>query len=182
MASIFLGYERDELDQQYDLIGRFGDQYDVFCRLFESLSDQARAAFPSASLDIDCGDGLMIDFYPAAEPAAPVVLFLHGGLWRARGRRDFAMAATGLVPHGASVAIADGCLPQDVGPEAAVENARCAILWLRSHARSLGIDRERLFLLAHGLGAIPAAIALTTDWSLFGEGEEEIVTPVAGLA
>jgi len=92
------------------------------------------------------------------------------------------MVATGLVPHGCSVAIADGCLLQDAGPEAAVENARRAILWLRSHALSLGIDRDRLFLLAHGLGAVPAEITLATDWSLYGDGEEEIVSPVAGLA
>jgi arylformamidase len=181
MSERFLGYERNELDRQYDLIGQHGERFDIYCRLYESLSGHARAAFFDAVPDVDCGDGLVLDLFPAGEPGAPIVLFLHGGLTRNRSRRDVAFLASGLVPHGCAVALADGCQPQDGNVIAAIDNARRAVLWLRAHADRLNGDARRLFVLGQGLGVVPAALTLTADWSFYAHGEN-LEAPVAGLA
>ena len=107
MSERFRGYE---LDQQSDLIGRYGERVDVYCRLYESLSGHARTAFPDA------------------------VLFLQGGFTGNRSWRDVAFLALGLVTHVCTVVLADGCQPQDGIIIAAIDNARCAVLWLRAHA------------------------------------------------
>lgn len=181
MSERFLGYERDALDRQYDLIGQQGERFDVYCRLYESLSDHARTAFPDAVLDHDCGEGLVMDLFPARQPDAPILLFLPGGLTRNRNRRDVAFLASGLVPHGCAVVLADGCQPQGGNVIGAIDNARRAVLWLRARAARLNGDAARIVAMGQGMGAVPAALTLTADWSFYAE-DESPAAPVAGLA
>jgi arylformamidase len=181
MSERFLGYERDALDRQYDLIGQQGERFDVYCRLYESLSDHARTAFPHADLDVDCGEGLVMDLFPAEQPDAPILLFLPGGLTANRNRRDVAFLASGLVPHGCALALADGCQPQNGNVIHAIDNARRAVLWLRAHADRLNGDAGRIVVMGQGLGVVPAALTLTADWSYYDE-DAAPEAPVAGLA
>jgi len=98
-------------------------------------------------------------FPPGHEPksaAAPVILFLHGGMW------DLSMA-TQFVPHALHFAARGAvcmCIEYRVGgqdslhtPVDSLEDAAMAIVFLRKNAAILGIDPERIVLGGSGSGA-----------------------------
>jgi len=182
MALMTSRYDREALDRDYDVLGRFADSHKVFSMAVERVSDRKRATDLTARLDVDLGDGLVLDLFPAPERDAPLVIFFHGGLWRTRPRSDFAMAAAGLGPHGCAVAVVDGCLLQVDGIGAAVENAQRAVLWLRNNAALMNASPEKIVLLAHGLGSIPATMAALCDFTLREDVEADDDLRVAGLA
>ena len=70
------------------------------------LSETLRASRKSF-LDVPYGDRerTKIDLYPAADKAAPCLVFLHGGYWQRNSREVFAMLVEGVAAHGWSVAI-----------------------------------------------------------------------------
>jgi arylformamidase len=181
MSERFLGYERDALDRQYDLIGQQGERFAVYCALYESLSEKTRRSFPDSVMDVEGEGGLVMDLFPAPKAGSPILLFLHGGLTGNRNRRDVAFLASGLVPHGCAVVLADGCQPLGGDVITAIDNARRAVLWLRAHADRLNGDAGRIFVMGQGLGVVPAALTLTADWSFYTHGEN-LQAPVAGLA
>lgn len=70
--------------------------------------DAAAAAFRKAhpkGLDVAYGpaERQKMDIYPAADPAAPCLVFIHGGYWQKNSREVFAHYAAGLLAHSWSV-------------------------------------------------------------------------------
>ncbi len=66
------------------------------------------AGQPATShLDLPYGERAnnKIDLYPAAQPDAPCLVFLHGGYRQRNSRELFAMLVEGVAAHGWSVAI-----------------------------------------------------------------------------
>ncbi|MGQ3674924.1 alpha/beta hydrolase [Xanthobacter sp. TB0139] len=66
-----------------------------------------RAAHP-AGLDTPYGphERQKLDLFPAKNPSAPCLVFIHGGYWQKNSREVFAHYAEGLMTHGWSVAMA----------------------------------------------------------------------------
>jgi arylformamidase len=55
-------------------------------------SAQARAQM-SCALDVPYGPGERLDVFAADRPGAPVVVFIHGGYWRALSKNDHSFVA-----------------------------------------------------------------------------------------
>ena len=99
--------------------------------------------------DIVYGKGgdvdLKLDLYlPKGERAEPlpVVVWIHGGAWRAGSRA--ANRAAGLVPKGfASVSISYRLTHQAIFP-AQIHDCKCAIRWVRAHAGEYGFHPKRI--------------------------------------
>ncbi|MEN9841974.1 MAG: hypothetical protein RL376_1774 [Verrucomicrobiota bacterium] len=112
---------------------------------------------------------LPVDFYPARGPAlpsatgAPCVVIVHGGGWDSGDRTQLAEFNHWLAGHGVAVAaISYRLAPAHPWP-AQSEDLRQAVDWLRSQARELGIDRDRLTLVGRSAGGqIAAATAYHT--------------------
>lgn len=96
-----------------------------------------------------------LDYWPGATPAAPLILFVHGGGWE-RGDKRSATGAT-KVEHwraaGYAVASVDYRLVPDVPVEQAVQDVADALGWLRSQAPTLHFDPNRIILVGHSAGA-----------------------------
>ena len=78
---------------------------------------------------------------PPAVPM-PVVVWVHGGAWRAgskEGRRTIALARRGFF----TVSI-EYRLSQEAKFPAQIEDCKCAIRWLRAHAKQYNIDPQRI--------------------------------------
>ncbi len=72
----------------------------------------------------------------------PVVVWVHGGAWRAgskEGRRTLALAKRGYF----TVSI-EYRLSQEARFPAQIEDCKCAIRWLRAHAKDYNIDPNRI--------------------------------------
>ena len=71
-----------------------------------AASAECRAAW-KGSLDVAYGPGerQQWDIFPAADPAAPCFVFIHGGYWQRNRREEFCSLGAGLRAHGWSVAL-----------------------------------------------------------------------------
>jgi len=128
------------------------------------LSDAIRARRPHA-LGLAYGDRPRetIDIFPADTTGAPVLVYFHGGYWRAGSARDNNFVAEPFLAAGACVALVNYDLCPTVPIGTIVAQARAAIGWISENAGQHGGDGERLFLLGHSAGAHLAAMVLADE-------------------
>jgi arylformamidase len=119
-----------------------------------------RAAHP-AGLDIPyaAGERTAFDLYPAGEPGAPCLVFVHGGYWQRNARADFACFAEGLNAAGWSVAMPGYTLAPDASLGGIVAEIGAALDWLAAQGPGHGIAGP-LVLAGWSAGAHLAALQL----------------------
>jgi arylformamidase len=159
--------DRDFLEREYNPRVQIPQFAEFFGRWKESAR-QARAALECRQ-DLAYGPAAAetLDFFPAATPSASLLIFIHGGYWRALDKADFSWMATGFVAAGISVAVVNyGLAPKTALPEI-VDQMRRACVWLHGNAEMLGVDRERIFCSGHSAGGHLTGMMLATDWPSF---------------
>ncbi|MEB3222455.1 MAG: alpha/beta hydrolase [Candidatus Sericytochromatia bacterium] len=135
-------------------------------------SARARATLP-AHLDLAYGAGPddRLDLFPApgGTRQAPVLVFLHGGYWRALGKADHAFIAPALVAAGVCVVVPEYSLCPGP-PEAPVTIAGItaqvarATAWVWRHVAAFGGDPANVTLAGHSAGGQLAGALLTWPW------------------
>lgn len=105
------------------------------------------------------GERTAWDLYPAADAAAPCLVFIHGGYWWKNRRQDFASLAEGIAAHGWSVAIPGYNLAPAVTVTEIVAEIRTALDWLQQHGPTRGIA-GRVIVSGWSAGGHLAAMAL----------------------
>ncbi|WP_375410549.1 alpha/beta hydrolase, partial [uncultured Methylobacterium sp.] len=101
----------------------------------------AYRAVHAGALDIPYGDAprTAFDLYPAGDPAAPCLVFLHGGYWQRNSRDLFACFAEGPAKAGWSVAIPGYTLAPDANLTRIVAEVGEALDWLTKYGPTHGI-------------------------------------------
>lgn len=131
------------------------------------------------------GERDRMDVYrPAsAQGAAPLVVFLYGGSWRAGARGTYPFVALPLAARGAVVAVPDYRLFPEVGfPDFLRDNAR-AVAWAMTHAAEWGANPRQVVLLGHSAGAYNAAmLALDPRWLAEAGADRGSLAGMVGLA
>jgi arylformamidase len=164
---IFLGYDQEALDREYDNRRKVADFADYFAR-YASESAAARREF-ECRLDVPYGPGPSetLDIFPGG-PSAPIQLFIHGGYWRAMDKADFHYVARAFRPAGAAVVVINYALVPAVDMDELVRQCRASVAWVHRHAGSFGGDPERLFISGHSAGGHLVAMLMSTDWRAWG--------------
>jgi arylformamidase len=108
----------------------------------------------------------MLDLYVTKAPDAPVMVFIHGGAWRAGSAKDNAEAAELFVNAGAHFAVLDFINVIEAGGSLfpMVEQIRRAIAWIYRNAASFGGDRNRIYVAGRSSGSHLGGVVLITDW------------------
>ena len=122
------------------------------------------------------------DLHRAAPPptgAPPLVLFLHGGYWRALDKRDHSFVALLFVEAGVTLANVNYALCPAVTLDEIVGDIREAVRYFAHHAADYGADAQRLFLVGHSAGAHLVARMLAQDWVAAGLPADTITGAVA---
>ncbi len=155
---------QEELDVQYDA-SRSVDDASSYTDLYVEQSRAARTQL-ECHADIAFGPTLAerLDYFPAERPDAPILIFVHGGYWRSRSRKEFSFVASGPVSAGISVAVIDYALCPSVTIDELVRQTRAAAAWVYTHARELGGDPRRIHVAGHSAGAHLGAMLMATDW------------------
>lgn len=114
-------------------------------------------------LDIRYGAGKLatLDVFPAADAHAPLHVFLHGGYWRGRDKRDYSYVADALVPLGITTVVMNYDLCPDVELPAIVAQVRDGFEWVHAHAAELGGNPDSMTASGHSAGAHLIAAALS---------------------
>jgi len=79
------------------------------------------------------------DLFPADDPQAPCLVFIHGGYWQRNSREDFATFMQGVRAHGWSAALPGYTLAPDATLADIVAEIHAALDWLRDDGPSHGI-------------------------------------------
>lgn len=128
-------------------------------------SQRARADGP-CELDLRYGDGPgeTLDIFPALHAGAPVLVFIHGGYWRALDKSDHSFVAPAFTRHGACVVVPNYALcPAVTVPQITLQMAR-ALAWAWRNVARFGGDPGRIIVAGHSAGGQLAAMMLTCLW------------------
>ncbi|HSZ82529.1 MAG TPA: alpha/beta hydrolase [Polyangia bacterium] len=116
------------------------------------------AAHPSQTLvyaNVD-GQALSLDVYrPApAGPRAPAVIVVHGGGWSADDKGAAPLTSAWLAAHGYAVFDIQYRIAPQPNWRTAIGDVKCAIGWVKRHAREAGVDVDpaRVSLLGRSAG------------------------------
>ena len=109
------------------------------------------------------GAGLLADVaYPAAGTNRPAILSVHGGRWTRGTKRDNgAIDVRQWAGFGFVAASIDYRLRDLSPPPACFQDVHCAVRYLHHHAKDLGIDEGRIFLIGQSAGGHMASLAAT---------------------
>jgi len=105
-----------------------------------------------------------LDIFPAATAGAPVLVYLHGGYWRALDKRDQSFVAPAFVDAGAMVVLPNYALCPAVRIEHIVLQLVRALIWVHRHAAEYGADPARIVVAGHSAGGHLATMLLACAW------------------
>jgi arylformamidase len=158
------------LDVQYNNRARIPEHPQIFER-WAARSAQARAQF-SHRLDVRYGDGPneTLDIFPTTAQGAPVLVFIHGGWWRALDKADFSFVAPPFVRGGSMVVVPNYALcPAATIEQISLQMVR-ALAWVWRNAALYGGDPQRIVLAGHSAGGHLAAMLLNCAWATWDRG------------
>jgi arylformamidase len=113
------------------------------------------------------GDREAMDLFLPERPgaqAAPVLVWIHGGYWRALDKQAQSFVAEPYVAAGALVAVPGYALCPGVTVEHIVRQLVRALAWLHARLPRYGADPRRLVVAGHSAGAQLAAMLLLCRW------------------
>lgn len=117
-----------------DLSKRYGNKVEI--RLDQSYAGNTN---PKQMLD------LYLPKQRASDKPLPVVVFIHGGGWSGGDRKGYAAQAAGLASAGNYAAVSVGYrLSAEVKWPSQIHDCKAAIRWIRSQAKELNLDPERI--------------------------------------
>jgi arylformamidase len=167
------------LEAQYNNRARVPDYAQVLSRWAEASALVRRTS--AAVLNVPYGDGgdaETLDIFPAAQADAPVLVFVHGGYWRALDKSDVSFVAPAFNAHGAMVVVPNYGLCPAVTVEQIVLQVARAVVWTWRHAREHGGDPSRIALAGHSAGGHLVTMMLSCRWKELAE--EMPLQPLSG--
>jgi len=122
-------------------------------------------------LDLSYGDGATdkLDLFMAPRPGAPVLVFVHGGYWRALDKSDFSFVAPVFTQAGAMVVVPNYALCPAVSVEHISLQLVRALRWVWHNASQYGGDPQRIVVAGHSAGGHLAAMLLSCRWKQVAE-------------
>jgi acetyl esterase/lipase len=113
----------------------------------------------------------MLDVYgPAAGKNLPVVVWVHGGGWRAGDKTEVASKPLAFARKGLVFVAVNYRFVPNVTMDAIVRDIAKSVRWVHDHVGRRGGDPNRIFLMGHSAGAQLAALVCTDDRFLKTEG------------
>jgi arylformamidase len=153
-----------ELDRQYNARAAIPGHAQIFAR----WAEQSALARQQHRCEQDYYYGSTpaetLDLFPARNPGAPLLVFIHGGWWRSLDKSDFSFIAPAFVAAGVSVALVNYTLAPRATIEEIVRQMLRACAWCWRNAAGFGADPQRLHVVGHSAGGHLAAMMLAADW------------------
>lgn len=155
---------QEELDAQYNMANTVPD-YQSYADWYAEQSRETRERL-ECHCNVSFGPTIAehLDVFPADQPDAPVLLFIHGGYWHSLSSKEFSFVADGPVSAGVTTVVLNYALCPDVTITEIVRQSRAAVAWLSQNAEEFGGDSSQIYVAGHSAGGHLTAMVLTTDW------------------
>ena len=155
-------------------------------RDYKALTDVAQnSANICTEVEFCPTTGLKLDLYGSVPgELRPLVVFIHGGYWRALGREHSGFAAPMLAAQGIMLAAPDYRLAPGASITEIIGDCRRALAHLWHNAEMFGIDRTRIVVTGSSAGGHLAAAMVQPGWqAAHGLPEQPLhgCLPVSGL-
>ncbi len=154
-------------DTQYDNRARVADS----AQILERWTRAAQLSREKSACRLDLAYGPhaseRLDLFPAQtehSALAPVLVFIHGGYWRALDKTDHSFLAPVFTDEGAMVVIPNYALCPGVSMEHIPLQLVQALAWVWRHAAEHGGDPNQIVLVGHSAGGHLAAMLACCDW------------------
>jgi len=180
-------FSRAQLDIDYTARATVSEAvFQAIMQDYQTLSDKAHhLPNTKAAIEFCAETGLKMDLFGTVPgQLRPVVVFIHGGYWRALSRGQSAFAAPMLAERGIACAVPDYRLAPSVGIADIVGDCRRALAYLWKNAAQLGIDRHRIVVTGSSAGGHLAAAMAQPGWQAgYGLPDQPLhgCLPVSGL-
>lgn len=115
------------------------------------------------------GHSLKLDLHRPAADKPPVIVYVHGGAWRAGSREDVPVG--GLLELGFAIASVDYRLSTQARFPAQIHDIKAAIRFLRANAGELRLNAGRIAIIGSSAGGHLAALAGLTHHHAELEGK-----------
>jgi len=137
---------------------------DIFAR-WDRDSERARARL-DCYLDVPYGSDATetLDLFRATGQSRGLLMYIHGGYWRALDKERFSFVAPALAEAGITVAVVDYALCPSVQVADIVMQMVQASAWLYRNGGNFGAPAARLAVCGHSAGGHLAAMMLACDW------------------
>ena len=184
--AIYRDYNQEALEYQYGPRLSVPNTDEILVRW--TADSETYYAESDCERDISYGpraEEILDIFKPANVDNAPVLMFIHGGYWRALDKKDHAFLPKPFVDAGVLVVSINYTLCPEVKIDEITRQARAACAWVWRNAAAYGGDPDRIHIFGHSAGGHLAAAVATTDWPEYEAGLPKDLlksaTPISGL-
>lgn len=153
------------LDAQYNSRGRIPEHPAILAHWAQASAQALERHADMVERAYGAGPRERLDVFPSRSPDAPVLVYIHGGYWRALGKRDHSFVAPPFVDAGAMVVAPDYALCPEVTIEQIVLQMVQSMAWVYRHAREFGGDPSRIVVAGHSAGGHLATMLLACNWA-----------------
>jgi arylformamidase len=164
------GYTQNQLDATYDQ--NFWDNDPPEASLRTSLaSAAAREKYAPERIAYGPSQFERLDLYRThAQGKRPIMVYIHGGAWRAGSAATSAGQAEMLVEAGAHYVALDfvNALQNGGSIMEMAQQVRRAVAWVAQNAHNFGGDRRQLYVSGHSSGGHLCGVVMTTNWADYG--------------
>ena len=108
-----------------------------------------------------------MDIFRARGPSKGLLMFIHGGYWRALDKSDFSFVAPALTDAGITVAVPNYALCPKVQVRDIVMQLVQAGAWLHRNGGNFGAPYGNLHVAGHSSGGHLAAMLLACQWPAY---------------
>jgi arylformamidase len=159
---LYRGMDRAALDAAYNNTAAVGAaKRKQYVADWMRRSDVIRRT-PGARIDLRYGGGARhrLDVFPCGRPAAPTLVYIHGGYWQMNDKEPYAFLGEGLLAAGFNLALIEYTLAPAARLDEIVHEVRSAVAWTIDHAKELAGDPARVFVSGHSAGGQLTAMAI----------------------
>jgi arylformamidase len=163
---VYLDYDQEALDAAYNQAA-YAPNMEALNLRRRQLSAEARRHLPPAlRLAYGPTEIEQLDVFQADRANAPIVVFLHGGAWRAQVAANYSFLAETFLGAGAHFVAPDFVPVTDAGGDlfVMVDQVRRAVAWVYENAAGFGGDASRIYAGGHSSGSHLGSCLVMTDW------------------
>lgn len=179
---LYQGYDQAELDHQYNARATV-DNLPTILADYASHSAGMRETLP-------CHCGLaygehadeVLDVFPAPQAGSPVLVFIHGGYWRALSKDDSSFMAQTFTQAGATVVAINYTLAPAASLAEIVAQNRRALAWIWRHIAHYNGDPRRIYLCGSSAGGHLVGMLLADDWQAAYGVPQDVIAGACGVS